>query len=470
MKKIFLVLAALLGLSLSAHADYRYNGFDEAVPTAKSFAVSKTVNGSLLGIGEFKDPSDVFFDGETVYILDNGNNRIVMLDNELSFAGEVRVQNVDLANAAGIYAENKSIYIAHRDDEKIYVADKSGNVTREISRPNSVLLGDAAFIPRKVIADQIGTVYMLSENSTQGAYMIDSENNFLGFYGRNNVLLTFKRMMDIAARRFATEEQRATMQNFIPVEFSNFDIDSEGFIYTVTSYSENPQNDEMIRKLNPMGENVLSKLSSRTWGDNKVSGEFKTSFIDIAVDASGFSYALDSYGKKIFWYDDNLNQICVFGGDGGEKGKFTSPVALEAMGDGVIVLDSAKNSLTVFEKTRFGDLTTQGRKLYNSGYFKESKDIFREIITMDPQCDYAWAALGAACFEDGDSAGAKEYFEKSKTAADKYSEVKKEIRNRWMKEHFALIFALVMLGLLLAAATAKLAAAKIKEGKINAGQ
>lgn len=468
MKKIILILTALLCISSTAMADYRYNGFGEPVPTAESFTAVRAVNGIGLGAGEFKGPSDVFVDDEDViYILDNGNNRIVMLDSSFAFIGEAVPTDFDLGGAGGIYVENGNIYVAHRDDEKIYVINKAGETVREISRPDSVLLGDAAFMPKKVIADKIGTVYMLSENSTQGAYMIDSENNFLGFYGRNNVLLTFKRMLEVASRRFATEEQRETMQNFIPVEFANFDIDDEGFIYTVTAYSENPEMDEMIRKLNPMGENVLSKLSSRTWGDNKVGTEYKTSFSDIAVDKDGFSYALDSYSGRIFWYDDNLNQICVFGGSGSVMGKFTSPAAVETIGNNVLVLDSVKNSLTVFEKTRFGQLMTEGRKLYNSGYFKESKDIFREIITMDSQCDYAWAALGAAYFEDGDSVKAKEYFEKSKTAAGKYSEVKKEIRNRWMKEHFVFIFIGVIALCFIIIIVSKLTAAKIKEGKSN---
>lgn len=466
MKKIILIIAAVFCLCSSAGADYRYDSFNEPVKTAESFTAVKAVNGMGLGIGDFKAPADVFVDEQNlVYILDGGNNRIVILNSDLSFNSEVVPQDFNLTGAGGIYVEDGSIYIAHGEDEAIYVINIAGETVRQITRPDSVLLGDAAFTPKKVIADKIGTVYILSENSTQGAYMIDSDNSFLGFYGRNSVVLTFKRMLELVSRQFATAEQREKMQNFIPVEFANFDIDDEGFIYTVTSYSENPEGDEMIRKLNPMGENVLNSLSFRTWGDNAVDGSYKTSFTDIAVDENGFSYVLDSYSGRIFWYDNNLSQICAFGGSGSVLGTFTSPAAIEVLDDKVLVLDSVKNSLTVFEKTHFGSLTTEGRILYNNGYFKESKEIFQEIITMDPNCDFAWAALGAAYYEDGDPVSAKEYFEKSKTAQDKYSEVKKEIRNEWMKNHFAVIFIVIIALALIIIAASKLIAAKLKEGR-----
>ncbi len=467
MKKIIALLAALLCLSLPASADYRYNGFGEPVATARSFTAVGAVNGTALGIGDFKSPSDVFADENgLVYILDCGNNRVVVLNNDLTLNREVRPEGFDLGEAGGLYAAGGLIYVAHAGDEKIYVINTEGETVREISRPDSPLLEGAAFTPLKVLADGIGTVYMLSANSTQGAYMIGADNSFLGFFGRNDVVLTFRRMMELASRRFASDEQRETMQNFIPVEFANFDVDADGFIYTVTSYSENPEQDEMIKKLNPMGDNVLSKLSARTWGDNPDAGAYPTSFADIAADENGFSYALDGASGKIFWYDDNLSQICAFGGSGNVLGAFTGPTAVETLDSRVLVLDNVKNSVTVFEKTRFGELMTEGRRLYNSGYFKESKDIFREIITMDPDCDFAWGALGAAVYEEGDAALAKEYFERSRTAAEKYSEVKKQLRSTWMKEHFALIFGGVIALALIIIAASKLVAAKLKEGRI----
>ncbi|MGN1097392.1 MAG: hypothetical protein ACI4SS_00665, partial [Clostridia bacterium] len=158
-------------------------------------------------------------------------------------------------------------------------------------------------------------------------------------------------------------------------------------------------------------------------------------------------------------------QICVFGRSGNVLGRFTTPAAIEVQGDNVLVLDSVKNSLTVFKKTHFGNLMTEGRILYNDGYFMESKEIFREIITMDPRCDFAWAALGAAHYEEGDNAGAKDFFEKSKSASDKYSEVKKQLRNDWMKQHFAVIFIGVILLALIIIAASKLINAKVKEGR-----
>ena len=139
--------------------------------------------------------------------------------------------------------------------------------------------------------------------------MLDKQGEFLGFYGRNDVNLTADVLYQAVLREFATEKQRAGMSNFIPVEFANFDIDKEGFIYTVTAYAENEQSFDMIRKLNPLGDNILTNLY-RSWGDDRdQSGFYRTSYCDVVVDDSGFIYALDSYNGRIFQYDDEQEFI-----------------------------------------------------------------------------------------------------------------------------------------------------------------
>lgn len=274
--------------------------------------------------------------------------------------------------------------------------------------------------------------------------------------------LTFQRVYELAMRRFASEEQRSKMQNFIPVEFTNFDIDEEGFIYTVTAYSEDPSNDEMVKKLNPLGNNIYSG-EWLTWGDMPEGDTFHTTYTDIAVDEDGFTYALDAYSGRIFWYDNVGCQQAIFGGSGAYLGAFSTPVAIDILDGNVLVLDSVKNNITVFEPTYFGGLVKEAFKLYNSGFYGESRELFEEMTRMDSNYDWAYAGLGRAYYEQGEWEKAKECFEYSDTATEQYSEVKGELRNRNLKEHFTGIFFGIILGCFAIIIAGKLLAAYLAE-------
>jgi len=457
LKKAAFALAAVLFASsagpLAASADYRYDNFGNAIPSQYSYVAERDYNGLQLGIGAFNAPTDLFVaeDGK-IYIVDAGNNRIVVLNSEFEVDQIMESflldnQEISIKGVSGIFVHTDGlIYLADKEGGRILVSDKNGNIVREITRPDSALLAESStttFLPRKVLVDSRNIIYMLSENSTQGAYMIDAGGEFLGFYGRNEVQLTFKRLYEVFKRRFASEEQRAKMQNFIPVEFSNFDIDKEGFIYTVTAYSESPATDEMIKKLNPLGGNIYTQ-EFMTYGDMPdTSGGapvYNTSYTDIAVDEDGFAYALDAYSGRVFWFDNTGIQQAIFGGSGAYLGAFTQAVAIDTLGDEVLVLDGTRGSITVFEPTYFGEIVKEAFLLFNNGFYLESKGLFEEIVRMDANYDWAYVGLGRAYYEEGDWETAKFYFEHSGMASSWYSEVKEELRNKNMKENFTAIF------------------------------
>ena len=477
-KKIGLAAAAALALSgqfgglETVRADYRYDGFGNAIPSQYSYVAETDYNGLQLGVGAFSSPTDLYVSGDDrIFVVDAGNDRIVVLDREYEVEKVIDEFKMDgeavsVRGVTGIFVHTDGLmYLADKDAGRILVADEDGNVVRCITRPESTLLEESStttFLPRKVLVDSRDIIYMLSENSTQGAYMIDASGAFLGFYGRNEVQLTFQRVYELAMRRFASEEQRSRMQNFIPVEFTNFDIDSEGFIYTVTAYSEDPSNDEMIKKLNPLGSNIYSG-ERLTWGDMPDGDTYHTTYTDIAVDEDGFAYALDAYSGRIFWYDDVGCQQAIFGGSGAYLGAFSTPVAIDILDGNVLVLDSVKNNITVFEPTYFGSLVKEAFLLYNKGFYGESRELFEEITRMDSNYDYAYAGLGRAYYEEGDWERAKECFEYSDIATEQYSLVKEELRNRNMKEHFTGIFFGVIFGCFAVIIAGKLLAAYLAQ-------
>ncbi len=446
----------LLLCSAEAKADYRYDEFNNTIPAQASFIANATYNGRQLGIGAFKQPSDVYVDdvGRMIYILDAGNSRIVVLNDDFELARVIEhvhqgEEVFKLDGASGIFVDAQGlIYLADGTNQRVLVTDQEGVVQSIVTRPTNGLLSDNInFIPRNVIIDNIGIMYIISQNSTQGAYMLDKNGEFLGFYGRNDVNITAGVLYQAMLREFATEKQRAGMSNFIPVEFANFDIDKEGFIYTVTSYAESPRSFDMIRKLNPLGDNILTNLY-RSWGDEpEANGMFRTAYCDVVVDDSGFIYALDAYNGRVFQYDPTGFQLSIFGGVGNQVGLFNTAVAIETLDHRIIVLDKAKANLTVFDETKFGSLLREGMLQYIDGNLAESMPYFEELVRMDANFFFSNYALAQAYYEQGNYEMAEKYASMTPVSQEIYSEAKKELRNQWLRDHFALVFfGIVVLG------------------------
>ena len=480
MKKILILFFALCVClaavpELAAKADYRYDEFSESTSAQAAYTAEKNYNGRQLDIGDFGNPADFYVHEDSfIFILDNGNNRVVVLDDafgvdhvveSLVFEGE----SLDISGAKGIYVSPEGdMYIADTANNRVIVADQNGAVKRLITRPDSVLFTDnITFLPRNVVTDTIGTIYIISENSTQGAYMLNQAGEFLGFYGRNEVDVTADVLFQAMMREFVSEEQRAKMSNFIPVEFSGFDADGEGFIYTVTSYSGTPKDSSMIRKLNPLGENILSN-EYRTWGDEPDGAVFRTNYVDIAAGGDGFLYALDSYNGRVFMYDGTGFQVAIFGGRGAQLGSFGTAAAVDTMGSRVLVLDSQKNNITVFERTSFGQLLVYGLSLYNQGRMDEALPYFRELVKMDANFFYAYYVMAETYYDMGDYQRAEDYAVLSQESQEIYSKAKKMLRNDGIRNHFTAVFLLVILAAVGVMAVSKVVMVKRKERYWNA--
>ena len=454
---LLMLICLLLG-SMSAQADYRYDEFDRTIPAQASFAVQTTWNGRQMGVGAFKQPTDLYVDdaAREIYVLDAGNSRIVVLNDDFEVVHVVENihhgdEAIQLTASTGLFVDTDGLlYVADSSNQRVLCMNREGEVQRIITRPTSGLLADNInYIPRNVIIDGIGIMYIISQDSTQGAYMLDKQGNFLGFYGRNDVAVTANVLYQAMLRELATEKQRAGMENFIPVEFANFDVDDEGFIYTVTAYADNRRNFDMIRKLNPLGDNILTNMY-RSFGDNAAAnGTYYTAYCDVVVDGDGFIYALDGYNGRIFQYDNEGFQLSIFGGKGSQQGYFNTAAAIECLDNRILVLDKGKANITVFEETLFGGLLREGMVTYNSGSLEAAMPYFEELIRMDANFFFAYYVLADAYYELGEYEMAEKYAKLTPYASEVYSLAKKELRNAWLREHFALIFFAVVAGGLL---------------------
>ena len=87
---VLILLTTVVGGSVRAstpYLGYTYDYFGRRVPSPQAYLPSRVIRGSHLGIGDFRNPADLFVsDRDFLYIVDTGNNRIVCIDRDLNVA------------------------------------------------------------------------------------------------------------------------------------------------------------------------------------------------------------------------------------------------------------------------------------------------------------------------------------------------------------------------------------------------
>ena len=113
---------------------------------------------------------------------------------------------------------------------------------------------------------------------------------------------------------------------FTPTEFTNLDMDEEGFIYAT-----NGQDRENVKKLNAQGNDILRREGYQLRRvTSAIRSDGPSRLIDIDVGDSDIYSVLDCKGR-IFTYNGDGYLLYVFGGMGNRMGQFNTPVALERL-------------------------------------------------------------------------------------------------------------------------------------------
>ncbi len=483
-KCVVLILLILLAAQSVAQADSVYVGFiydawSTGVPAPNSYLPAHVINGVAESGGNFRNLSDVYvYNDERVFLSDAGNNRIVVLDADLALVRvitqyiDAEGQNCKLANPAGLFMDREGLlYVCLPDEESVIVLDEEDRLVRTYCRPDTDLLDEtAAFRPFKVIANQLGTVFVLPKGLYLGAVMYDAVGNFLGFYGANKVTPTLDVIIDYQWKQLLTQEQVNSMARYVPIQYASFDIDGENFVYTCTNDSTASRE---ISKLNALGSNVMvNYVRNQTWqtgnyGDmarGYYMGQIQdSSFVDICVRDNGLFFVLDHTRGRIFEYDQESHLICVFGGPGYQEGTFLNAVSIDTLGERVLVLDADKGTVTVFEKTDYGALVEEAVLLYNDGLYEEARVLWEEIARRNINCELAYIGIGKALYEQGEYKEAMHYF---KLGYDRegYSKAYEEYRKIVARQVMPYVLTVALAGGLLAIGYAKVCRAHGKKG------
>lgn len=440
-----IVLASLSLFASPLHAEaapyegYNYSYWGAAVNVPNAYVPAGIVDGSMLAIGKFKDPTDMYVAADgLLYVLDAGNGRIVVFDEQWKVAREIRGfvregKQEQFASPQGLFVtKNNHIYVADTENRRVVELTGEGAFVREIGAPRSEVIGpNFQFYPLKVAVDNAGRIFVIGRGVFDGIIEMDADGSFTGFMGTNRVKFN---AWDYFWKRLSTKEQRSKLAQFIPLEFNNLDMDSEGFIYTTTAELTSM---DPIKRLNPSGEDVLRRKGYFNPMGDIYSGAANQSslLIDVKVGENGVYSALDSRKGRIFTYDQDGNLMYIFGRMGEQEGTFRTPVAVERRGDQFLVLDRDMDRITRFKPTRYGTLVNEANDLLVSGKYDEAEGLWKELLRLDANNEIAYAGIGKGLLRQGEYKQALEYL---KLGYDReyYSKAFGKYRKAFVRENF----------------------------------
>ncbi len=436
-KKLFISLSAFLLAAVmflntakqtevqadSPYRTYTVDGYGSVTETQTAYLPYATI--TKIGEEALVAPTDftITKDGY-MYILDSGNKRVVVSDMEGNL---IKIFGQDiLVNPFGIYVtSDHTCYVADRDARCIQVFNADGEFINAYGKPNHPLYGETLdFLPKKVVVNDSGTMYVICESNTNGIVQISPVDGgtFLGYFGTNNTSASLWR---IIWRAIQTDAQRAKSQGNIPSTPDNMAIDDKGLIYTVTRGEEY----DTLKRLNIAGTNMIEADAYEPVPAAVAVGNHDNVFV---ASTQGYIYEYNNDGELLF----------VFGGLDSDQNRIGLSSKVEAiqigMDDKIYVLDSDDARIQVFEPTEFTQLLHDALYLFSKGRYTESKEPLMEVLEMNNLFDYANMAMGKALIQEENYEEAIEYAKLAKDW-DTYSDAFWEIRNEWLKDNLVAV-------------------------------
>ncbi|MGE5613527.1 MAG: hypothetical protein ACM3XR_03900 [Bacillota bacterium] len=453
---LWLILYSLAG-SNCAHAEdpsYNYSYWGDTVASPAAYLATTLLDGEKLGTGPLKEPSDIHVSGDQqVYIMDSGNNRIIITDSNFELITVVDSFEHDgktdcFLNPQGLYVtEDKHVYVADTDNGRVVHLDNNFNLINIIESPESEMLHETfVFRPARVVVDKAKRVYVMSIGVFDGFMEFNADGTFTTFIGANRVYVD---PVEYFWKLVATREQRSQMVQFTPTEFTNLDIDQDGFIYATNAdqYGDN------IKKLNAQGTDILRRDGYiKPCGDIRytvVDGPSRLVDIDVA-DCEIYS-VLDSKRGRIFTYNSDGYLLYIFGGLGNRLGEFNMPKAIERLGDNFLVLDKAFGEITVFEPTEYGRTLNEAVRSYYRGEEEKAFELFAKTANLNANFEYAYSGIGKSLLRQNKYKEAADFFREGMDRKN-YSKAFLLYRREVMRDYFPKVmtgFAVLVLGILL---------------------
>ena len=475
LKKVFASVCAaalILLIPLSAFSTerknsycYNYDYWGDVQDAPSSYNVCKVFTSSDLGLDvNMKAPQGITVVGDLVYVCDTGNNRIIELSRPTPQVLQVN-RIIDSFNGADVNTfsspmdiqvnSDGDFFIADNGNARILKLDKDFNYLMEFNKPNDNTLDPAlVFQPTKLAIDTADRVYCIATGINKGLVKYEADGTFSGFVGATPVTFDW---MDYIWKKFATQEQRALMESFVPTQYDNLYMDYEGFIYAVTNSPDDLDikngDADVVRKLNLIGNDIL--VRNGEWyviGDlymgNGGGYEGASEFIDVTCFDNDIYVCLDRNRGRLFGYDDQGKLVFAFGGNGNMDGYFRRPSAIDHMGYDLFVLDELDCAITLFVPTEFGTLVYDAIDQFDLGEYEKSEQSWRQVMALDGNYDLAYIGIGRALLRQKQYEEAMDYFE-LKYDDENWSKAYKQYRKQWVEDHIVIIVIVILAAFLI---------------------
>ncbi len=430
---------------------YNYDYWSDIRESPDAYRISDVLFASDLGLTTgMKKPQSLFVQGNDLYVVDSGNNRILQVRKEgddFTLVREItQIQGCDVTtfnNPSDVFVDvEENIYVADTNNGRVVMVDKDLNFIKEFTKPTDATFDQGlSFLPNKLVVDVSGRVFLLATNVNKGLAKFEADGSFTGFVGANKV--TYNLAEYVWKNYFMTKAQREQQASFVPTEYHNIYIDPDSFIYaTNTIFDEYDllwDAAQPIRRLNGIGNDILIKndryppIGDIYWVEGSVTlGPSK--LYDITVLENDIYIALDHTRGRLFGYDSQGVMLWAFGTTGSSAGAFNSAVSIEHMGHDLFVLDELAGTITVFTPTEYGSLIYSAIDTYLRGEYDGSADLWREVLKLNANYNLAFIGIGRSLMRQEDYKTAMDYFEMANDR-DNYGRAFRFYRKEWVEEN-----------------------------------
>ena len=456
--------AVLPASASSAYQTYTYSIDGYALYSPDAYTAEQTIDAAYMGLDlNLDNPGDMICDDQqNVYIADTANNRIVVLDRYYKLKFIISTfrngQGVmdSLSGPQGVFVSSKYIWVCDTNANRIVVFNRDGSFNRVIEEPESPLFDDnSVYKPVAIAVDKYERLYVVSSTTYQGIIVMTSDGAFTGFIGAQAVTIS---AWEIIWRRFQTDEQRENSESYVATEYNNIALNGD-FIYVTTSTIDEGSVAGSIRGKSKDGKYAPVKLLNqagteimRRNGFYPPSGEIDYStkstdasknvptgvsrLIDVASGPEQTWSIIDEKRSRIYTYDFDGNLLFAFGDQGANLlGNISSIEAICYQGDTMLILDKDKKSITVFERTEYGDVLLDAIAAENRQDYTTAINLWTDVLKRNSNFDAAYIGIGQAMYRNGEFEESLEYFEAAYDTLN-WSTSYKDIRKEFMSDYF----------------------------------
>lgn len=324
------------------------------------------------------------------------------------------------------------------------------------------------FQPKKVVVDDYGRIFVLSQGFTMGIMEIDAQGEFVQCIGAPAVTYN---PFELLMRAFSTEEQKESMDDFVPTEYSGIDIDDEGFIFVTNKTFDESTYDEItcLSRLNAKGNDVLRiSGTNNPFGDTDASWKTENAGASKLVDVLTLDYGtyavLDELRGKIFFYNSDGVNLFEFGTIKDDpdvdhvtfvEGNLDAPVAIEwikdkeSYGGQCLVVDANLHCINIYKTTSYADLIFEASELHENNKFAEEEKKWEEVLKLNSNSIAAKQNKAKVLYREKNWKEAMALFKEIKDT-ENYSKAYKYQRQEYINDYFEIaILVIVVLIVLL---------------------